>query len=115
MRGIKEYNFPAFDTQAKKLIKQGWEVVNPADLDRAEGGIDVSPYDFDPTANIDDRKFMRRTMLRDITTLCDKCDAIYMLLGWERSDGARAEHSIALAVGLTIYYENKKIHKENHE
>ena len=34
MRGHDDYNYPAFDRQKQVLEEQGWNVVNPADLDR---------------------------------------------------------------------------------
>ena len=33
------------------------------------------------------------------------CDAIYMLRGWEQSKGARAEHAVAVWIGLDIMYQ----------
>ena len=33
------------------------------------------------------------------------CDAIYMLRGWENSKGARAEHAVAVWLGLEIIYQ----------
>jgi len=33
------------------------------------------------------------------------CDAIYMLRGWERSKGARAEYAVAVWIGLEIIYQ----------
>jgi hypothetical protein len=32
-------------------------------------------------------------------------DAIYMLRGWEQSKGARAEHAVAVWIGLEIIYQ----------
>lgn len=33
------------------------------------------------------------------------CDAIYMLEGWEQSQGARVEHTLAALCGMPILYE----------
>lgn len=33
------------------------------------------------------------------------CDAIYMLRGWRESKGARAEHAVAVWIGLEIMYQ----------
>ena len=40
-------------------------------------------------------------LLGDLT----RCDAIYMLRGWEQSKGARAEHAVAVWIGLEIIYQ----------
>lgn len=37
--------------------------------------------------------------------LLDKCDAIFMMKGWEYSQGARLEHDYAAAVGKEIIYQ----------
>lgn len=37
--------------------------------------------------------------------LLSKCDAIYMLNGWEDSEGAQEEHEYAEREGLDIIYE----------
>jgi len=34
-----------------------------------------------------------------------RCDALYMLKGWQESKGAVAEHKLALSLGLEILYE----------
>jgi len=34
-----------------------------------------------------------------------RCDAIYMLRGWEQSQGAKRELEVAIEKGLEIYYE----------
>jgi len=41
--------------------------------------------------------------------LCElmKCDAIYMLKGWQKSKGAILEHTYAMTVGMTRMYEDE--------
>ena len=46
-------------------------------------------------------KTIANTLLGDLVD----CDAIYMLRGWENSKGARAEHAVAVWVGLDIMYQ----------
>jgi hypothetical protein len=36
-----------------------------------------------------------------------KCDAVYFCKGWENARGCRIEHSVAVAYGLTIIYEEE--------
>jgi hypothetical protein len=38
-------------------------------------------------------------------TLLERCDAILMLPGWERSQGAIAEHQRATDCGMRVFYE----------
>ena len=108
MRGIKHFNFPAFDAAKKQLTAVGWDVMSPADMDRATG--------FDETAFPDDHDWidlkkigfnLRDAVMRDAEALCD-CDAIAMLPGWERSSGAQAERAIARWLGLEILYFNSR-------
>lgn len=105
MRGLPDYNFPQFDAAAQALKDEGWSVINPADTDRNEGGTDTCPHEFDPNTSYEDREFMRVAMARDISAICNRCTAIYMLKGWERSSGAKAEHAVAQAIGIETRYE----------
>ena len=105
MRGHDDYNYPAFDRQKKVLEKQGWIVVNPADLDRQDGKPTSGPDTFDPENNYDDHEFMRQALKRDCDAICDECTAIYMMSDWEKSKGAKTEWALAKALGLEIYYE----------
>ena len=105
MRGYEEGNFPAFDRQAKLLEKQGWRVINPAEMDRTEGEPPKGHMNFNPTTDYDDQEFMREALHRDLVVICKECTAIYMMSGWEDSRGAKAEWHTAKALGLDIYYE----------
>lgn len=98
MTGHKNLNFPAFDAAKAKLTKLGQQVVSPADIAREEGWVnhDGTEHDKPPAAAL----FVRR----DLDHLYD-CTAIYMLKGWEKSVGARAEHAVAVWLGLEIMYE----------
>jgi hypothetical protein len=101
MRGIRFYNFGAFDAASAWLRVQGHDVVNPADLDRDTG---FDPYtlpnshDWSTTPPGFDMKACRR---RDLDAL-ETCDAIYMLNGWWNSRGARAEKAHAEWIGLEV-------------
>jgi len=105
MRGFEDGNFPAFDRQARVLKKQGWRVINPAEMDRQEGEPPGGHLDFDPETDYEDREFMRDALKRDLIVICEDCTAMYMMSGFETSRGAKAEWHTAKAVGLDIYYE----------
>ena len=43
-------------------------------------------------------------MAKDIIALL-QCEGIYMLAGWEESQGAQIEHALAKEGGLVVFYE----------
>ena len=51
MRGFENFNYPAFDRCARVLLKQGWIVINPAELDREAGKPMSDPVAFSPDTN----------------------------------------------------------------
>jgi len=93
MRGIPAYNFPAFDTAEKLLRDQGWAVYSPARIDR-----DVDGFDPDTGKGL---LSITDYMRRDIQAILDS-QAIAMLPGWRQSEGARLEHHVAVALGMTV-------------
>lgn len=107
MRGYDNWNFDSFDRQAKSLRQNGWEVINPAELERnlQKKYGENDPHDFNPNTNQSDQEFLRKALQQDMTQICDNCTALYMLSGWEKSKGAIAERSLAQALGLDIFYE----------
>lgn len=92
MRGIPDFNFPAFYTAERYLKNVGWRVGNPARMDMEDGT---------PPANIG----VNNAMKRDADFICGKATALFMLKGWEKSTGAQAEWALARAIGLPIYYQ----------
>ena len=43
-------------------------------------------------------------------TMLQRADAIYLLTGWQNSAGARAEHSLALKLGLEVIEQKESNH-----
>jgi len=74
-----------FKAAEKKLIAEGHAVINP-----------VKNQGFDYKEYID-------------MGLCElmKCEAIYLLKGWQKSKGAFLEYGYAKTVGLKIYEESE--------
>lgn len=108
MRGIPFFNFPLFNQVAESLRFQGWEVFNPAERDQEVHGTDISAGNAEGSeqqAEQDHGFDLRRALADDTSWICLHADAIYMLPGWENSKGAIAEHSLAYALGLDIFYE----------
>lgn len=107
MRGKPNWNYEAFHKAEETLKASGWNAVNPATLDdNYQDTKDLgSPEDFDPGSIKKHKDANRKIMRRDVTAICDRCDAIFMLKDWERSLGACAEFYLASSIGLDIYYE----------
>ncbi|AXH46894.1 hydrolase [Mycobacterium phage Aminay] len=86
MTGYPEWNHPAFYNMAARLRCAGHRVVCPAELHDASDEIAWDWY-----------------LRRDLAELV-KCTHMLLLPGWERSKGARLEHTVAEALGLGITY-----------
>lgn len=94
MRGHKYYNFPAFDAAEARLRRLGYDVVNPAALDRARGiHPETFPEDWDwhKTPEGFDLKSVALECLRQVS----ECDGMLLLFGWQGSYGATAENYVA--------------------
>lgn len=107
MRGIPEFNFPAFHAGAEKLRAQGHEVFNPAERDIEHHGADISKGNAtgDEKQAAKEHGFnLREALHDDLTFICLKADAIALLPGWANSKGAMAERATATALGLEIIY-----------
>lgn len=97
MTGIAEFNFPAFFAAQAALEAQGWVVWNPAAKDQ-EATLDPTAVKTGDdkaaiAAGFDFREAFTWDMLKII-----QGQGIYMLKGWEASYGARAEHTVAVAM-----------------
>lgn len=106
MRGIPEFNFPAFNAAAATLRAMGHTVFNPAEKDNERHGTDISKgnatgcekeaakaHGFD----------LRVALGDDLRWICAEADAIALLPEWEKSKGATAEHATAVALGLMVF------------
>lgn len=107
MRGIPEFNFPAFFAAEDKLAADGWRVFNPARKDTEQYGEALSKGNKtgDEKQAAKETGFSLREALKwDTEKICLECDAIAMLPGWEKSAGAFAEWSLARALGHQVMY-----------
>jgi hypothetical protein len=95
MRGIDQFNFPAFHTAAQELRSYGATVVSPAEHDEEQG--------FDPTLNSLDGFDLAAALSWDLTQILHEVDAIALLPGWEASSGVAAEVATARAVGKEVF------------
>ncbi|WP_299996893.1 DUF4406 domain-containing protein [uncultured Cedecea sp.] len=84
MSGLPDCNRTAFQMVHVELRQQGHAVLSPAVL---PNGLEQHEY-------------------MDICLAMLRCaDCIFMLVGWEDSLGARAEHALAEKLGLQIEYQ----------
>lgn len=83
MSGLPEYNLPAFADAKRELDALGYDAVNPG----ARGviaGYGWSDY------------------MRDGIRLLVDCAAVALLPGWERSDGAQLEVTVANGIAIPV-------------
>lgn len=105
MRGIPEFNFPAFNAATAKLRAEGHVVFNPAEKDNERHGTDISKGNAkgcEHEAARDHGFNLRVALGDDLDYICREADAIALLPGWEKSKGANAEHATAVALGLEV-------------
>lgn len=81
MSGLPGNNFANFNRAARYLANEGYDVVNPADTGTVEGW-EWTDY-----------------MRLSLQQLLD-CDAVAYLEGWEDSDGASLEISVAESLDM---------------
>ncbi|MEE8728680.1 MAG: DUF4406 domain-containing protein [Rahnella inusitata] len=89
MTGLPQFNRPAFHQAALNLSFEHHVPLNPAIL---PDGLTEADY-----------------MAVGITML-QRADAIFLLTGWQFSAGARAEHALALKLGLEVIEQKERNH-----
>lgn len=105
MRGIKDFNFPAFMKAAQDLRNNGHTVFNPAERDIREHGPDICKSETGNLEEINKKGFNLRNALRDdLSWICQYADEVHMLPGWIQSKGATAEYHTAIALGLPVKF-----------
>jgi hypothetical protein len=111
MQGIPEFNFLRFNAVAWALRLDSHKVFNPAERDiERHGGVNIAKGNMD--GSLDKAKashgFSLRSALADDTNfICLEADWVVLLPGWEKSNGAQAEHRLAVALqseGMQIRY-----------
>lgn len=118
MQGYPEFNFPRFNAVAACMRLQGNTVVfNPAEKDiERHNGTNIATGN--ATGSLASAKaehgFNLRQALKEDTAFICGADAIIMLPGWEKSNGAQAEHRLAVALiteGMEIVYLHEEVCK----
>lgn len=112
MRGKEFFNFPAFNKAQRFLEGQGYEVHNPAEMDRlaAEEWTDPNRPDWADTTYEITAAICKRLVKRDldlIQSLDPVRDRLVLLYGWMDSIGAGAEFQVAKWLKIPCYYFDK--------
>lgn len=109
MRGLPEFNFPAFHAAAAILREKGYEVFSPAekDIEKYGNGL-VNPTGSEDEAASNVGFSLRQALGMDLQWVCAHGDAIALLKGWERSSGALSEFFTARALGQSMLFEYDK-------
>jgi hypothetical protein len=113
MRGIPEFNFPAFAAGTAVLRELGHDVFSPAERDiesgfTAEGMTgheDLAEHGFD----------LREALGADLHYITTHADAVIVLPGWERSSGVAAEIATAKALSIPVHKLGNFIAAETHD
>lgn len=101
MRGIKELNFPEFYHVEAEWRAIGWNVVNPAQMDKDHGFVPTKDQTVFVNLSIE------QAMVRDLPAVSN-CDAIALMTGWENSQGANMELAHAISNHKEVYCANTK-------
>lgn len=104
MRGIPEFNEPAFREAAAKLRAEGHEVFSPAEQSTKLFGdkLRKSANGDEGRMGGDEMTISRTVFNLDLSYICLHADAVYLLPGWEKSRGATAERACALALPIKV-------------
>lgn len=93
MTGLPEFNYPAFHAAAARLRAKGYEVLSPAEYQQRAYKGTPRPANDTPW----------RVWLKRGLRFMLKCDAVFVLDGWEKSRGASLEVQIARELEMPVY------------
>ena len=85
-------NIRKAELAAINLWRNGWAVICPH--------LNTAHFEKYETTDLN-----YRTWIKGYVEILIRCDAIFMLLGWQNSNGAKLEHKTAKDMGMTIYYQ----------
>jgi hypothetical protein len=103
MRGIRDFNFPAFHEATARLREMGYEVFSAAEFEEAQFGVGFNKSE---TGDLKDIAHLawdfRAAFFKDCEYITLQADAVVCLSGWEKSKGATAEVAIARALSIPV-------------
>lgn len=99
MRGIFEFNYPAFYNAEARLVDAGYKPFNPARHDVEQGG-----FEYRGLKGTEDLSILgyslSAALADDMMWIARNADAICVLDGWREARGAFAEVALAAALDL---------------
>jgi hypothetical protein len=90
MTGLDDYNIPAFIEAGDVLLSESFEIVSPVTLFGNDTSLPVKTY-----------------LRKELAVLFD-VDAVFVLDGWEHSNGANLEVLLALSIGVPVWTFSRK-------
>lgn len=88
MRGLPENNAKAFFDAFEKLRNEGWHPIDPTLFNEVFGCVETE-------------ELLKACMDAELAAI-PHLDAIFLLKGWEESEGAKKELEVALRHGLKV-------------
>lgn len=115
MQGVPKFNAPLFNAVTACFRSGGHEVFNPAEKDNQRLGNDFTDSNLSGDIKEAIAKYgfsLRQALSEDFQFICLTANCIVLLPGWEKSNGAMAEHRAAVALqseGMEIIYLTRDI------
>lgn len=112
MRGIKDFNFPAFFKAEEKLRALGYDVFSPARRDEEHYGAGALKTETgsEEEAVANAGFSIREALGADCAWITQHADMLVLMPGWGNSSGCRAERALAEALHLKIYTLDEVLH-----
>ena len=105
MRGIKDFNFPAFHAETATLRACGHDVFNAAEYEESMFGQGFANSETGDLKDIQHLEWnFRDAFFKDCEYITKHADAVVVLPGWDLSKGAQAEVAIARTLGLPVLH-----------
>jgi hypothetical protein len=87
MTGLPAFNYPAFNSAARRLRVLGYDVLNPVDVEKHNTAGEQQPWDW----------YMRHALRMVL-----EADGLALLENWQDSRGATLEVHVAETLGLPV-------------
>jgi hypothetical protein len=95
MRGIEDFNRPAFAAAAARLRESGYIVIVPGENEEYD--------EFELASRTTARQKTEFYLSRDIDWIQEAADVVVVLPGWENSEGSKLEVLVAQSIGVPVW------------